>query len=67
MPVIMYMLSLSLRGGNDVGKHTHTDKWTNKQKDRINPTLNWKPSIHIIKSTMDPHKFEGSSILNIFI
>ena len=44
----MYMLSLSLRGGNDVGKHRQMNGRTNK-------------------STMDPHKFEGPSILNILI
>ena len=39
----MYTLRLSLRGGADVGKHTHTDGWTYRQKDRINTTLNENP------------------------
>ena len=43
----MYMLSLSLRGEIDVGKHT--DEWTNKQKDRIYPTLNCKLYSYYIK------------------
>ena len=44
----MYRLSLPLRGGTDVGKHTQMNGRTVGQKDRINPTLNEKPSIHII-------------------
>ena len=45
----MYKLRLSLREGVDVGKYTHRDGWTYRQKDRINPTLNENPSIHLIK------------------